>query len=72
MTASAIRDGWTHTDLMLAGMWGGVAGALPDLQTQADRYVPPHHGDAPHRPIFSARLRLAVRTALLPSTRLAL
>jgi hypothetical protein len=41
MTASAIRDGWTHTDLMLAGMWAGVAGALPDLQTLADSYVSP-------------------------------
>lgn len=27
----AMRDWWTHTDLMLAGMWGGRAGALPDL-----------------------------------------
>ncbi|MBQ0945690.1 tetratricopeptide repeat protein [Ideonella sp. 4Y16] len=26
-----IRDWWTHTDLMLAGLWGGVAGVLPDL-----------------------------------------
>jgi len=26
-----MRDWWTHTDLMLAGMWGGVAGVLPDL-----------------------------------------
>ena len=26
-----IRDWWTHTDLMLAGLWGGVAGGLPDL-----------------------------------------
>jgi hypothetical protein len=26
-----MRDWWTHTDLILAGMWGGVAGVLPDL-----------------------------------------
>jgi len=26
-----MRDWWTHTDLMLAGMWGGVAGVLPDI-----------------------------------------
>jgi hypothetical protein len=26
-----IRDWWTHTDLVLAGLWGGVAGVLPDL-----------------------------------------
>jgi hypothetical protein len=41
MTASAIRAGLTHTDFILAGMWGGVAGALPDLQTLADRYASP-------------------------------
>lgn len=28
-----IRDWWTHTDLILAGLWGGVAGVLPDLST---------------------------------------
>lgn len=27
----AMRDWWTHTDLLLAGMWGGVSGVLPDL-----------------------------------------
>lgn len=27
----AMRDFATHTDLILAGMWGGVKGALPDL-----------------------------------------
>jgi hypothetical protein len=26
-----MRDWWTHTDLILAGMWGGVAGVLPSL-----------------------------------------
>lgn len=26
-----IRDWWTHTDLVLAGLWGGVAGILPSL-----------------------------------------
>ena len=26
-----MRDWWTHTDLILAGMWGGVSGTLPDL-----------------------------------------
>jgi len=24
-----MRDWWTHTDPVLAGMWGGTAGALP-------------------------------------------
>ena len=27
-----MRDFYTHTDLMLAGMWGGVGNILPDLQ----------------------------------------
>lgn len=27
-----MRDWWTHTDPMLAGMWGGVANVLPPLE----------------------------------------
>ena len=26
-----MRDWWTHTDPILAGLWGGIAGAFPDL-----------------------------------------
>jgi hypothetical protein len=26
-----MRDGYTHTELVLAGMWGAVGGALPDV-----------------------------------------
>ncbi len=33
-----MRDWWTHTDLVLAGMWGGVAGVLPDLGELFERY----------------------------------
>src|SRR5262249_41355463 len=33
-----MRDWWTHTDLVLAGMWGGVAGVLPDLQALLSTY----------------------------------
>ena len=33
-----LRDWWTHTDLMLAGMWGGVAGVLPDLTAMLTAY----------------------------------
>jgi tetratricopeptide (TPR) repeat protein len=36
----AMRDWWTHTDLMLAGMWGGVAGVLPDLGALLAAYRP--------------------------------
>jgi tetratricopeptide (TPR) repeat protein len=34
----AIRDWWTHTDLILAGMWGGVAGVLPNLSNLLAAY----------------------------------
>ena len=37
-----MRDWWTHTDLMLAGMWGGRAGLLPDLQDAWRDYAPVH------------------------------
>lgn len=35
-----MRDWWTHCELILAGMWGGVAGVLPDLQAGLARYQP--------------------------------
>lgn len=35
----AMRDWWTHTDLVLAGMWGGVANVLPPLDQQMATYV---------------------------------
>lgn len=33
-----IRDWWTHTDLMLAGMWGGISGLLPGLESLFEAY----------------------------------
>jgi tetratricopeptide (TPR) repeat protein len=35
-----MRDWWSHTDTMLAGMWGGYAGLLPDLSTVMKNYKP--------------------------------
>ncbi len=35
-----MRDWWTHTDLILAGMWGGVGGILPDLSNELRQYEP--------------------------------
>lgn len=35
-----IRDWWTHTDPMLAGMWGGIAGVLPKLGLMLRSYSP--------------------------------
>ncbi|WP_231596249.1 hypothetical protein [Synechococcus sp. CBW1108] len=36
-----MRDWWSHTDPILAGMWGGVAGVLPDLTALLSAYRPP-------------------------------
>ena len=36
-----MRDWWTHTDLILAGMWGGMAGVLPDLADLLKKYKSP-------------------------------
>lgn len=33
-----VRDWWSHTDLILAGMWGGVAGVLPNLDILLSTY----------------------------------
>lgn len=34
-----MRDHHTHTDTMLAGLWGGVSGALPDLSPRFADYL---------------------------------
>ena len=33
-----IRDWWSHTDLILAGLWGGVGGSLPSAYADAEAY----------------------------------
>jgi hypothetical protein len=33
-----MRDWYTHTDPMLAGMWGGIAGVFPDLAGQLESF----------------------------------
>lgn len=35
----AMRDWYTHTDLLLAGLWGGVGGILPSIETLQARYT---------------------------------
>lgn len=35
-----IRDWYTHTDLVIAGLWGGVAGILPDINLLLEQYIP--------------------------------
>jgi len=34
-----LRDFYTHTDPILAGLWGGIGGVLPDLKTLMEKYV---------------------------------
>ncbi len=35
-----IHDWWTHTDLILAGLWGGVANVLPNVWQMVAEYSP--------------------------------
>ncbi len=35
-----MRDWWTHTDPILAGLWGGIGGVLPDLSALLRAYSP--------------------------------
>lgn len=35
-----MRDWYTNTDLILAGLWGGVGGVLPPLKQLAARFKP--------------------------------
>jgi len=35
----AMRDWFTHTDLLLAGLWGGIGGLLPPVETLLTRYT---------------------------------
>ena len=37
-----MRDWWTHTDPILAGMWGGIGGVLPPLEPMLAAYEPEH------------------------------
>ena len=35
----AMRDWWTHTDPMLAGLWGGIAGVFPDMVGCIEKFI---------------------------------
>ncbi|PXX21580.1 MULTISPECIES: tetratricopeptide repeat protein [Burkholderia] len=41
-----MRDYFTHTELMLAGMWGGCTGVFPDIATLIRQYVHDYTGPA--------------------------
>lgn len=34
-----LRDGGSHTELILAGLWGGVAGAVPNMRGKIENYL---------------------------------
>ena len=34
-----LRDAGTHTELILAGLWGAVAGAVPDMRAKIEAYL---------------------------------
>ncbi|WP_343559588.1 tetratricopeptide repeat protein [Kiloniella sp. b19] len=38
-----IRDWWSHSELILAGLWGGVAGNLPELEKLVSTYKSNDH-----------------------------
>jgi len=38
-----MRDAYEHAELILAGMWGGVTGILPKMQTMIASYQHEHH-----------------------------
>lgn len=43
-----MRDSGSHTEIILAGLWGAVSGALPDLSAMIDAYMQAH-GDPDNR-----------------------
>lgn len=37
-----MRDWYSHTDLMLAGLWGGTGGLLPGMETRINEFLARH------------------------------
>ena len=52
-----IRDWITHTELILAGLWGGIQGVLPDLWPAIERFYAENHKE---RTIDQRFLRMVV------------
>jgi len=69
---AVMRDGWSHTDPLLAGMWGGVAGVtgvLPDLSTPLRAYRSATAAPPQHRPVVFARSGVGHGQPVLPGAR---
>ena len=43
-----IRDWGTHSELMLAGLWGGCSGVIPDMRQEIIRYMSPGNRSPSH------------------------
>ncbi|MBR0786908.1 tetratricopeptide repeat protein [Bradyrhizobium iriomotense] len=54
-----MRDFWTHTGVMLAGLWGGVRGALPPLVPLIETFLSDNH-EYPERTLDQRFLREAI------------
>ncbi|WP_211830436.1 tetratricopeptide repeat protein [Kistimonas asteriae] len=52
-----IRDWYSHSELILAGLWGGIGGALPELQPLFNEY---YQGNTKERTIDQLFLRETV------------
>jgi hypothetical protein len=51
-----MRDFFTHTDLVLAGMWGGTGGILPDLKELWASYKVNTHGPSSDQKFLGAKV----------------
>lgn len=54
----AMRDWWSHTDLLLAGMWGGCGRLLEAIADRVDDYL--SRPEVPHRALDQGFLGLMV------------
>ncbi|MFV0432039.1 MAG: tetratricopeptide repeat protein [Alphaproteobacteria bacterium] len=65
-----MRDWWSHTDLILAGMWGGVANILPNMAEAIEAYWT-SLGDSPNTDqwFLGEKVWLYVRTSLMSHDR---
>lgn len=62
----AMRDYFTHTDLLLAGMWGGVGGILPDTGAMLRSFRPFRlEGDHVDQDLLTDRVWPTVRGSCL-------
>ena len=61
-----MRDYYSHSELILAGLWGGVAGVIPNIEKEIQEYI-----DSPKAPRIGIHNQdqLFLRTKIWPSIR---